>query len=233
MPVIWRRNTGGTRYEVRAHGATRRLYSDGVFHSAWNPRNGLTGRVWDLFLVAAFAGARPIRRILMLGIGGGTSLLQFRRFLGPVDMTGVELDPVHVEIAREYFNVDASVAELVQADARDWVAGYDGPRFDLVVDDLFGHVGGEPLRAVLERPAALGARLLGFTPEALPRGVSTANGERRQRGRRLLSRRAYAQRVEGPGARRARPGRPGTGVSPGLRDSSDLALSQISLGARS
>jgi hypothetical protein len=148
MPVIWRRDAGGTRYEVRTHGAARRLYSDGVFHSAWNPRHGLTGRVWDLFLVAAHACGRPPRRILVLGIGGGTSFLQFRRFLGDVAMTGVDRDPVHIEIARECFGVDASVATLVEADARDWVAGYSGPRFDLVVDDLFGHVGGEPVRAV-------------------------------------------------------------------------------------
>jgi hypothetical protein len=171
VPVIWKKQAGGTRYEVRAYGAALRLYSDGVFHSAWNPRHGLTGRVWDLFLVAAFACARAPRRILMLGIGGGTSLLQFHRFLEPVRMVGVDLDAVHIEVARECFGVDESVADLVHADARDWVAGYAGPRFDLVVDDLFGHVGGEPLRAV--PMDARWARALGRL--VAPGGVLAAN----------------------------------------------------------
>lgn len=148
MPTVFKREAGGTRYEVRSHGAAVRLYSDGVFHSAWNPRHGLTGRVWDLFLVAAFAAARPPRRILMLGIGGGTSLLQLRRFVNPPDVIGVDLDPVHIHVARRYFGVDETVAALVEADAREWVAKWRGPKFDLVIEDLFGHTDGEPARAV-------------------------------------------------------------------------------------
>jgi hypothetical protein len=34
------------------------------------------------------------------------------------------------------------------ADARDWVRRWRGPPFDLVVDDLYGHADGSPLRAV-------------------------------------------------------------------------------------
>lgn len=171
MAVVWARDRGGSRYEVRAHGRALRLYSDGVFHSAWNPRLGLTGRVWDLFLVAAFAGTGRPRRVLMLGIGGGTFMLQLQRFLGPVEITGVDLDPVHIEVARDCFGVGDSVGELVHADARDWVAGWRGPRFDLVVDDLFGHRGGEPMRAV-EMDTAW-ARALGRL--VAPGGVLAAN----------------------------------------------------------
>lgn len=148
MAVIWRLDSDGTRYEVRAHGATRRLFSDGVFHSAWNPRTGLTGRAWDLFLPAAFTLPQPAARILVLGIGGGTALLQYRRFIDPAVLIGVDLDPVHIRIGRQFFGLDEAGVELVRADARDWVDGWDGPPFDLVVDDLYGHGSGEPRRAV-------------------------------------------------------------------------------------
>jgi SAM-dependent methyltransferase len=146
--VLWRLDSGGTRYEVRSHGATRRLFSDGVFHSAWNPRTGLTGRTWDLFLPAAFTLAAPPRRVLVLGIGAGTALLQYRRFIDPVTLIGVDLNPIHVEVGRRFFGLGDAGAELHVADARDWVAGWAGPPFDLVVDDLYGHGTGEPERAV-------------------------------------------------------------------------------------
>jgi SAM-dependent methyltransferase len=148
MAVLWRLESGGTRYEVRSHGATRRLLSDGVFHSAWNPRTGLTGRVWDQLLAAAFAPERAPSRILVLGIGAGTALLQYRRFLSPEVLVGVDLDPVHVQIGREFFGLDTARAELFEADARAWVKGWRGPKFDLVVEDLYGHREGEPERAV-------------------------------------------------------------------------------------
>lgn len=157
VAVIWRRESGGTRYEVRSHGATRRLLSDGVFHSAWNPRTGLTGRTWDLFLPAAFTLATPARRILVLGVGAGTALLQYRRFIDPDTLVGVDLNPLHLEIGRRFFGLASAGATLFEADARDWVAGWRGARFDLVVDDLYGHVEGEPRRAVPMTSAWAGA----------------------------------------------------------------------------
>lgn len=148
MAILWREQIGGTLYEVRGHGATRRLVSDGVFHSAWNARLGLTGRAWDLFLPAAFALPRPPARVLVLGIGAGTALLQFRRFVDPEVLVGVDLDPVHLEVGRRYFDLDQAGAELVLGDARDWVADWDGPPFDVVIEDLYSHASAEPRRAV-------------------------------------------------------------------------------------
>lgn len=162
MAILLRLDAGGSRYEVRGHGATRRLWSDGVFHSAWNPRRGLTGRVWDLFLAAAFTLATPARRILVLGTGAGTALLQYRRFVDPETLIGVDLDPVHIDIGRRFFGLDEAGAELFEADARRWVAEWQGPPFDLVVDDLYGHRAGEPERAApmtVEWASALSRRV--------------------------------------------------------------------------
>lgn len=157
MAVLWRLDAGGTRYEVRSHGATRRLLTDGVFHSAWNPRAGLTGRVWDLFLVAAFTLAEPPARVLVLGVGAGTALLQYRRFIDPAVLVGVELNPVHLAVGRRFFGLDEAEATLVEGDARHWVGRWNGPPFDLVVDDLYGHGPGGPARAVPMDPTWAGA----------------------------------------------------------------------------
>ena len=36
----------------------------------------------------------------------------------------------------------------MNADAVDWLSRYRGPKFDLIIDDLFGEAGGEPVRTV-------------------------------------------------------------------------------------
>ena len=149
MALIWEKQADGTRYQVRTAGRTRRLYTNGVFHSQYNNVRPLTGHVWDLLLLPAFfypAGA--IRRVLVLGVGGGAVIRLLRRFVAVDSIVGVELSPLHVFVARRFFGVDSRVARLEEADARDWVERYDGPRFDMIVDDLFGEEGGEPVRVI-------------------------------------------------------------------------------------
>ena len=202
MAVLWRLDSGGTRYEVRSHGATRRLFSDGVFHSAWNPRSGLTGRTWDLFLPAAFTLAAPPQRILVLGTGAGTALLQYRRFINPRTLIGVDLNPLHIEVGRRFFGLDDAEAELFEADARDWVAAWEGPPFDLVVDDLYGHVGGEPARTVPMSAAwaRILARLVAPGGALVANFISAAelNGCAQLRGPRGRAGYASGFRVQGP-----------------------------------
>ena len=87
-------------------------------------------------------------RALLLGLGGGAVIRQLRRHIGPDSITAVELDPVHLEVARRFFAVAGADLELVLADARDWLRDDAGSGFDLIVDDLFGHGQGPVQRAV-------------------------------------------------------------------------------------
>lgn len=149
MAVLWSRQRAGVTYEVRGAGRTRRLYTDGVLHSQFNPSRPVTGSVWDLLMLPAFfPGPERIRRALVLGIGGGTVLHQIRRYLAPDTLLGVELDPVHIQIARRFFGVDEDCARIHHADAIQFVRDYAGPPFDLIIDDLFAEREGEPVRAV-------------------------------------------------------------------------------------
>lgn len=164
MAIIWSRERDGVRYEVRNAGRTRRLYTDGVFHSSYNPTQPLTGGVWDLLMMPAFLyppGA--IQRVLLLGVGGGTVIRQLREFVRPREIVAVDLCAEHLYVARRFFGVVGPDVRLVEADARDWVRR-DRTRYDLVIDDLFGGIGGEPQRAIAadvewcERLAARTAR---------------------------------------------------------------------------
>jgi spermidine synthase len=149
MAVLWETRQGNTHYQVRAAGGSRRLYTNGVFHSQYNPNNPLTGNVWDLIMLPVFFyQPGQIKRILMLGVGGGAVIQQLNYFLEVEEIIGIEYDPVHIEIAQCFFNVKQQNVALYQADAVDWLYNYRGPKFDMIIDDLFGEVDGEPSRAV-------------------------------------------------------------------------------------
>lgn len=160
MAVLWEKKINGDKYQVRSAGSTRRLYTNGVFHSQYNPRQLLTGGVWDLLLTPAFF-YKPgsIRRVLVLGVGGGAVIQQLRHYVWPDNIVGIELNPVHLYVARKFFAVPSHGIELVEADAVDWLKNYRGPKFDMIIDDLFaGDEQGEPVRAVAM--TAAWARLL-------------------------------------------------------------------------
>lgn len=172
MAVLWSKQITGTRYEVRRAGGSRRLYTDGVFHSQFNPHRPVTGNVWDLLMLPAFFyPPGTIRRVLVLGVGGGAVIRQLLHFIGPAQVVGVELDPVHLYLARRFFGVRRKGVVLHQGDAVEWVRGYRGPPFDMVIDDLFGQEAGEPVRAVPASARWFNTLLGHLSPE----GVLVAN----------------------------------------------------------
>lgn len=149
MAVLWKKTHQGSHYEVRAAGRSRRLYTNGVFHSQYNPGRVITGSIWDLLMLPAFfLEAGNIKRILVLGVGGGAVIHQFKRFIEPDEIIGVELSSIHLQVASKYFGLDKTKAKLYEADAVKWLHQYKGPAFDLIVEDLFGEKDGEPCRAV-------------------------------------------------------------------------------------
>lgn len=168
MAVIWRKKHEGSSYEVRAAGRSRRLYTNGVFHTQYNPARVVTGGIWDLLMIPAFfKPVEGIRRVLVLGVGGGSVIRQLNRFASPDHITGVELNPIHLYVARKYFGVNCSEAELIEADAVAWLNDYDGPGFDLIIDDLFAEEDGEPVRAVAADDEWLSVITRNLNPEGM------------------------------------------------------------------
>lgn len=170
MAIVWQHSANGRTYEVRNAGASLRLYTNGAFHSQYNPHHLVTGAVWDLLTLPALFQPGSADNVLLLGVGGGTAIHQLNRLVSPAAITGIELDPVHLRIARQHFNVDAPNVELIEADALKWVK-QARCRFDLVIDDLFLDAPDDP-----ERPAPVDAgwlaRLAGLTG---PGGILVQN----------------------------------------------------------
>jgi len=149
MAIIWSKKSAGVKYEVRSAGNSLRLYTDGVFHSQYNPRQLLTGHVWDLLMLPAFFYPQhKIKRVLVMGVGGGAVLHMLRNFCAPQLIVGVELNPVHVSVARRFFDLKHKSIKLIEADAISWLKNYKGEKFDMIIDDLFAEKEGEPVAVV-------------------------------------------------------------------------------------
>lgn len=149
MAIIWHKHLAGVSYEVRSAGNSLRLYTDGVFHSQYNPRQLLTGHVWDLLMLPAFFYPQEkIKRVLVLGVGGGAVLHMLRHFRSVEEIVGVELNKTHISVARRFFDLKQQGINLIQADAVNWLENYNGEEFDMIIDDLFAEKDGEPVSVV-------------------------------------------------------------------------------------
>jgi spermidine synthase len=170
--IVWQKEINGKKYEVRSAGKTLRLYTDGVFHSQYNPNRTLTSNVWDLIsLPAFFLDADRIRRILVLGVGGGAVIRQYLQWFPQAEIVGVELDKTHLGIAKRFFGIKDERVTLIEADAIDWIKRYRGLAFDIVIDDLFAEIDGEPGRVI----AANTGWLKQLTQMLTPHGVLIMN----------------------------------------------------------
>lgn len=143
--LVFQRDVNGVRYEVRTAGASRRLYTNGAFHSQYNPNFLFTGAVWDLLSLPSLFMSELPKRVLVLGVGGGTVIHQLHQLHRLEQVTGVELDPNHIDIAREQFDLNYAHTKLIEADGSEWLKHATG-QFDYIVDDIFQHTSGDPAR---------------------------------------------------------------------------------------
>ncbi|MFV1983893.1 MAG: spermidine synthase [Thiohalomonadales bacterium] len=149
MSVVWQKVIDNVNYEVRQAGKTTRLYTNGVFHSQYRPNRQIIGGIWDLLVLPSFFYAsNKLQSVLILGVGGGAVIHHLHRFHTPLNITGIELNPVHIDIALKYFKINEKLATIIEADAVQWLQNYNGSKFDIIIDDLFGEQDDEPVRAI-------------------------------------------------------------------------------------
>ena len=144
MAVVFSRRKDNTLYEIRRAGRSVRLYTNGVLHTQYHPAHGVTGGVWDLLALPALA-LPQVQRVLLLGVGGGAAIHLLRRWCPGVVITGVELNAVHLQLARQFFDLKGKGITLIHGDAKAYVEQYQGEPFDMVIEDLFAG-NGDPVR---------------------------------------------------------------------------------------
>lgn len=125
------------RVRIDESGGMKTLVVDETFASFYRPGELTTGCVWDA-IAAPILWLSPARRrrILILGLGGG-SIARLARALAPTaEILGVELDPEVVRLAREHFELDALGIRVEIADAHDWLEKARGT-WDVILEDVF------------------------------------------------------------------------------------------------
>lgn len=97
----------------------------------------LTQRYYDFFNIAPLL--TPTRRILILGMGAGTSVLQYQKLFPEAAIDAVEIDPEIVKIAEneKYFGVkETEKVKIYAEDARPYLKRTD-KKYDVVELDMF------------------------------------------------------------------------------------------------
>ncbi len=136
---IYEAETVGNYVQVTEDGNMRALYlNDGYAIQSLYPLDGSL----PLFDVWGYYGAAPAwttggvpERVLLLGLGGGTSARILRELYPSAEIVGVELDPQVVEAGQRFLGMPTDIQVEVE-DARAWLA-QDASRYDLILVDAF------------------------------------------------------------------------------------------------
>lgn len=113
-----------------------------AIHSIYDSQSLLTGGPWDYFVIAdsfrpAQASETEPKEVAILGLAGGTAARQYTATFGTkVDITGVEIDPEILNVARRYFHLDQNNVHPVVADARYWLDTRAG-QYDVIMLDAY------------------------------------------------------------------------------------------------
>lgn len=76
-----------------------------------------------------------INNILILGLGGGTLAKLLRKKYPEAKITGVEIDPIMIELGKKYLNLDDYKVEIEITDANNYVL--NTIPYDLVAVDMY------------------------------------------------------------------------------------------------
>ena len=108
------------------------LFAGGVSQSG-----GEYIEMWEKSVKKLKIKSSDIKNFLLLGVGGGDVIRLIRKSYPDAEITGVELDPVIIKIAREDFSLDKIDADIIIADAITWVNKKYKEKYDLIVVDLY------------------------------------------------------------------------------------------------
>jgi spermidine synthase len=107
------------------------------FHSAYRPGDVWTGRYFDAFVAPALlapAGPDGVRRVLIVGMGGGTMARQIHALDGSIDVVGVELDAELVRLGRVWLGLAPELPVHAGLDGRLALHGDSGPWGAILID---------------------------------------------------------------------------------------------------
>jgi spermidine synthase len=136
--VLAKRDSPYHRLFVTENETYRWLRADNVWHSQMrlSDRHG-RGLSYTDYADMAFLFDPNIRRVLVIGLGGGTIPKRFIRDYPQVSVTAVDIDPYVIDIAAKYFDVHQSTRlSIKEADGRIFLRR-SPEKWDMIVLDAY------------------------------------------------------------------------------------------------
>jgi spermidine synthase len=125
------------KVEVRRGRRGRELRIDGTFASYYEPGLSITGSVWDALGAPLLLLPRHRRRrVLVLGLGGGSVARVVRALAPRAKIVGVEKDRRVLAAARRDLELDSLGIEVIESAAEDFLAR-SRRSFDFIIEDVF------------------------------------------------------------------------------------------------
>ncbi len=174
------RQTAHQAVAVWGNGREIEFRVTGAIHAWWGRDQFLTGLAWDAIAagVLSHPGDAP-RSLLMLGLGGGTSLRTLQHLCPQLNVTAVEIDPEMIALARRYMDLDALGIEVVAGDAYAWLRT-NRQAFDVVFDDVYGVTSSDVARPLASPETLLPDLCRSLKPDGLfAANLVTGPGHRR------------------------------------------------------
>lgn len=114
------------------------IYNEGLGTQSYYMKTGvLTGAYYDyLALLPYLKQSNSPDHIAVLGLAGGTLTREYHQYFPADQLTGVEVDPRVIQLARQYFHLDDQQVTVVENDARNFIRTTSN-QYDIIVLDAF------------------------------------------------------------------------------------------------
>ncbi len=156
MRLLTTRNTAFQSIAVWGDKQEVEFRVTGANHAWWGRDHFLTGLAWDNIAAGVLSHPGKPKSLLMLGLGGGTSLRTMRHLLPDIEITSVEIDHEMISLAREYMALDDIGANIITGDAYAWLVK-NRQKFDVIFDDVYGVTTEDVARPGIYTPQLLAA----------------------------------------------------------------------------
>jgi spermidine synthase len=113
---------------VKSFGLGTYIQAEGLTQSG-----GVVEGIWKQTLHRVKDKRQEVKNVLSLGLGGGTVAKLIRKFWPEAKITGVDIDPMIVELGQKYLGLDEVDVDIKIQDAAKPIPD----KFDLVIVDLY------------------------------------------------------------------------------------------------
>jgi spermidine synthase len=121
---------------IQRYGKAVRITGPEGTYSYFHPDHLLTGSSWDAETASLLMLKRPVRSLLLLGLGGGTVARQCRALFPHADIVGVEVSARVLKLAYQHFDLHSLRIMTVNTPAQAFMR-MTRKRFDAIIDDIW------------------------------------------------------------------------------------------------